>query len=142
MTPIMVDSSTILGAVLDSGLSRKVARVLATSSALLVSRLALVETSRALQRAHNENRITMAGLMRAQGAVEEFWARCEIWELTRAICQEARTMAPHSAFRTQDALHLATLLAVRKRLPSVKLLTADVRMAEVATSLGLKLVET
>jgi predicted nucleic acid-binding protein len=142
MTPILVDSSAVVGAVLERGLSPKVLRALAASPALIVSRLALVETGRALHRAHNEKRITASGLVRVQGEVEELWARCEVWEVTRAVCKEATAMAPASVLRTLDALHLATLLAVRKRLPSARLLTLDVRMADAAKSLGLKLIET
>jgi predicted nucleic acid-binding protein len=142
MTPILVDSSAVVSAVLERGLSPKALRAIAASPALVVSRLALVETGRALYRAHNEKRISAAGLMRVQGEVEELWARCELWEITRAVCKEATMIAPSSALRTLDALHLATLLALRKRLPSAKLLTMDVRMADAAKSLGLKLVET
>jgi predicted nucleic acid-binding protein len=117
-------------------------RAIAESSVLVVSRLALVETGRALRHAHTEKRITASGLLRVESEVEELWARCEIWELTRAVCKEAKDLAPNSALRTLDALHLATFLAVRRKLPSAKLLSLDTRMLGVAHELGIKLVAT
>jgi predicted nucleic acid-binding protein len=140
--PILIDSSAVVRAVLERGLSAKALRAMAASSALVVSRLCLVETSRALCRAHNEKRISAADLLRVQSEVEALWARCEIWELTRSICKDAAAMAPSSGLRTLDALHLATFLAIRKKLPSAMLLTVDVRMHEIARTLGVRLVET
>jgi predicted nucleic acid-binding protein len=142
MTPIVIDSSAVVGAVLEKGLSPKALRAVAESSTLIVSRLALVETGRALSRAHTEKRITASGLLCAQGEVEELWARCEIWELTRSVCKEAKEIAPHSALRSLDALHLATFFAVKRKLPSAKLLTLDARMLEIARELAIKCVAT
>jgi predicted nucleic acid-binding protein len=142
MTPIVIDSSAIVAAVLEKGLSSKALRAITESSALIVSRLALVETGRALCRAHAEKRITAPGLVRAQIEVEELWSRCEIWELTRAVCKEAKEMAPHSALHTLDALHLATFFAVKRKLPLAKLLSLDARMLDAAGQLGIKLLAT
>jgi predicted nucleic acid-binding protein len=142
MTPIVVDSSAVVGAVLEKGLSSKALRAVAESPTLIVSRLALVESGRALSRAHAEKRITASGLLRVQSEVEELWSRCEIWELTRSVCKEAKEIAPNSALRTLDALHLATFFAVRRKLPSAKLLSLDVRMLDAAKELGIKCVAT
>jgi predicted nucleic acid-binding protein len=141
MTPIAIDSSAVVSAVLEHGLSPKVLRAVEASPALFVSRLAMVETNRALLRAQAEGRITSAALVQAQGSVEELWARCEIWELTRTVCKEAAMMAPNSLLRTLDALHLATFVAVKKRFPLARLLTVDARMLDAARALGMKVLD-
>jgi predicted nucleic acid-binding protein len=142
MSPVLVDSSAVVSAVLERGLPRSTAQALSKSSALIVSRLALVETARALRRARAESRISDKGFAKAEQDVMEFWSRCEIWELTRQICTEAMTLAPDTALRTLDAIHLATALVARKRFPRVRLLTMDTRMRDAAVSLGIQMIRT
>ena len=61
--------------------------------------------------------------------LEQLWARCTLWEVTRAICDRASVVAPTTGLRTLDALHLATFLEARRRLgPHVELVSADERM--------------
>jgi predicted nucleic acid-binding protein len=141
MTPIFVDSSAIIRAVLERGMSRSVEKTLASATTLIVSRLALVETSRALLRAHVEERVNDDVLARAELEVDDFWSRCEIWELTRTVCDEARRIAPALPLRSLDAMHLATFLVARKRLPTLRLLTTDARMSEAAKHLRFAVVK-
>jgi predicted nucleic acid-binding protein len=142
MSPVLVDSSVVVRAVLERGLPRAVARAVAASSALVVSRLALVETARALDRAQAEGRVTNEMFAKAQEQVAELFGRCEIWEVSRSVCDAAGILAPRSGIRTLDAIHLATFLAARKRLPSLKLLTTDQRLRDVAMRLGLRTIAT
>jgi predicted nucleic acid-binding protein len=138
MTPVFVDSSAVIRAVLERGMSPPVDRTLASASALIVSRLALVETSRALLRARLDGRMTVRALAIAQSQVDELWDRCEIWELSRAVCEEARRIAPTLPLRSLDALHLATFMVARRRISSLRLLSTDARMLAAATHLGLR----
>jgi predicted nucleic acid-binding protein len=140
MNPVFVDSSAVVGAVLEKGLSASAARAISRSSALIISRLALVETARAIRRARVEERITDKGLAKAEHDVADFWSRCEVWEISRQICADAMTLAPDTPLRTLDALHLATVIATRKRLPTIRLLTMDVRMREAAVALGIQMI--
>ena len=65
-------------------------------------------------------------------ALDALWARCEIWELTPAVCDLAAQVAPGRVLCTLDALHVATFLLARRRLGEVDLLTADRRVADAA----------
>lgn len=142
MTPLVVDSSVVVTAVLERGLSPKVARAIAKSPSLIVSRLALVETARALLRARVEKRAAGAALAQAERDVETLWNRCDVWEISRAVCADAMTIAPTAALRTLDAIHLATCLAARRKIPNIRLLTLDARMLEAAKVVGLRVAET
>jgi predicted nucleic acid-binding protein len=138
MSPIFIDSSAVLRSVLERGLSRSAERALAASRALIVSRLALVETARAFHRVRLEKRVTDKELSKAEHDVEALWSRCDIWEISRPICNTAMAVAPSAALRTLDAIHVATFLAARKRIPDLRLLTTDARMREAASTLGLR----
>lgn len=140
MSSLLLDSSIIVSAVLERGLSRTAERAIKASNALIVSRLAQVETNRALYRAHADERLNDQALARAQDQVSELFARCEFWEVSRMVCDSAAVLAPSSGLRTLDAIHLATFLAARRRIPALRLLTSDQRMRDAAVSLGIRLV--
>jgi predicted nucleic acid-binding protein len=140
MTPLLLDSSVVVSAVLEKGLSAPARRAIAKSPTLLVSRLALVEVGRSLVRAEAEQRISGAQRTRVEHEVADLWQRCEVWEMSRTVCADASLLAP-STLRTLDAIHLATYLAARKRLPSLRLLTMDARMIDAARTLGIRLVD-
>jgi predicted nucleic acid-binding protein len=60
------------------------------------------------------------------------WRRCDIWELSPAVCRLAAEVAPSQRVRTLDALHLATYVLARERIAGLELLTADERLREAA----------
>jgi predicted nucleic acid-binding protein len=62
------------------------------------------------------------------------WRRCELWELSPAVCDLASLLAPDKMLRTLDALHLATFLMARRRIEGPELLTADKRLEDAARS--------
>ncbi len=69
---------------------------------------------------------TSAVLRNAAREIDSLWARCAIWELTPAVCDLASQVAPLTALRTLDALHLATYVLARQRIgPEVEMLTVD-----------------
>ena len=70
----------------------------------------------------------------AEREIEAIWARCEVWELTRGVCELARQVAPTKGLRTLDALHLATFLLARRKIEGIVLLTADERLRDAAGS--------
>lgn len=131
-TALYLDTSAILSGVLENGLRPDVERRIASAPALLTSRLSLVESARALIRVRQATRVSETRLADVARHLDALWARCDIWELTPAVCELAATVAPARALRTLDALHLATYLLARRQLGEVELITADVRMQEAA----------
>jgi uncharacterized protein len=125
---LYVDTSAVLRAVLERGLTPAVERRLAAAEFLITSRLALVESARAFHRLRLDG-VAEAPVADAAHEADSIWARCSIWELTGAVCDLAATVAPRHALRTLDALHLATFLTARRHLgDDIELLTADVRL--------------
>lgn len=129
---LYLDTSAVLRAVLENGTSPEVEAKIAGAPALITSRLALVESSRALHRLRQLGQISEAQLADAHREVAALWARCELWELTPAVCEMARQVAPGKPLRTLDALHLATFVLAREKIEDIELLTVDLRLQEAA----------
>jgi predicted nucleic acid-binding protein len=122
---VYLDTSAVLRAVLERGLTPEVEHRLAGARFLITSRLSLVETARAFSRLRADG-VSGTVIADATREAESIWARCTIWELTATICQLASHVAPQHPLRTLDALHLATFLTARHMLgTAVTLLTAD-----------------
>jgi len=130
--PLYLDTSAVLRAALESGTTAEVEARIRAAPVLVTSRLSLVESARALFRARNLQGVSEERLADAEREIEAVWARCEIWELTRAVCELARQVAPAKPVRTLDALHLATFVLARRKIGGLELLTVDTRLAEAA----------
>lgn len=130
--PLYLDTSAVLRAWLETGTAPDVeARILAAPF-LVTSRLALVESARVIHRVRNLGTLTEPRLADVERGIEDVWSRCEVWELTREVCELARTVSPTKALRALDALHLATFVIARRRIAGLGLLTTDTRLAEAA----------
>jgi predicted nucleic acid-binding protein len=125
---LYLDTSAVLRAVLEHGTSPEVEARIAAAPALLTSRLSLVEASRALHRLRQLERVSEAKLADAEREINSLWARCDIWELTPAVCERARQVAPGKPLRTLDALHLATFVLAREKIDDLELVTVDDRL--------------
>ena len=132
--PLYLDTSAVLRVVLEGGTTPEVERSLRAAPVLLTSRLSLVESARALIRARTVPGVSAERLADAEREIEAIWARCEVWELTRGVCELARQVAPTKGLRTLDALHLATFLLARRKIEGIALLTADERLRDAAGS--------
>jgi predicted nucleic acid-binding protein len=130
--PLYLDTSAVLRAVLESGTTRELEARLRGAPALVTSRLALVEASRAMLRVRATHDVSEQRLADAEREIEDVWRRCEIWELTASVCALARTVSPARPLRTLDALHLETFVLARRRIEDLEILTADTRLAEAA----------
>lgn len=130
--PLYLDSSAVLRAVLEAGTTPEVETRIADAPLLVTSRLSLVEMSRALMRVRNAAGVAEKRLADAEREVEAIWARSEVWEVTRDVCELARTVAPSRSLRTLDTLHLATFVLARRRIDGLDLLTTDNRLREAA----------
>lgn len=126
---VYLDTSAVLRAVLERGLTPEVERVIGAARWLITSRLALVESARALLRLRLQG-VSEGAVADASREVDSIWARCALWEMTPAICDLAAHVAPLRTLRTLDAIHLATYLHARRQLGDVTLLTADRRLEE------------
>lgn len=129
---LYLDTSAVLRAVLESGTSPEIEARIRTATALLTSRLALVESARALARVRALGTASEAQLADAARAIDDLWSRCEVWELDREVCDLACVIAPQASLRTLDALHVATFHLARRRVGRLELLTTDERLAAAA----------
>jgi predicted nucleic acid-binding protein len=120
--------------VLEIGTSPDVEERIRTARVLITSRLSLVESARAFLRVRLGGQISESRLADAERQVESVWARCELWEITRAVCDTAGIVAPAQPLRALDAIHLATFVLARRRIPELELLTADDRLRTAAAS--------
>lgn len=100
----------------------------------MTSRLSLVETARAFHRLRRQGGLAEARLADARRELDTLWNRCELWELTPAVCDLSMHVAPDRPLRSLDALHLATYLLARRRIDGLELLTVDARLDEAANS--------
>jgi predicted nucleic acid-binding protein len=134
-TVLYLDTSVVLRAVLERGVSPDEERRIGEARILMTSRLALVEAARALLTVRQEGGLGEDMLADVAREIDSIWARCAIWELTSAVCDLAAQVAPLKPLRTLDALHLATYLLARRRLGSdVEMLTVDRRLKEASST--------
>jgi predicted nucleic acid-binding protein len=131
---LYLDTSVVLRATLEQGTTPALERRIAAAPVLVTSRLTLVETARALVRVRLQGGVPESRLADARRALDALWQRCELWELSPAVCDLASVLAPDRMLRTLDALHLATFLVARRRIEGLELLTADRRLEEAASS--------
>jgi predicted nucleic acid-binding protein len=131
---LYLDTSVALRATLEQGTTPALERRIAAAPVLVTSRLALVEAARALVRVRLQAGVPESRLADARRALDALWPRCELWELSPAVCDLAAVLAPDRMLRTLDALHLATFLVARRRIEGLELLTADRRLEEAASS--------
>lgn len=122
----------MLKAVLERGTTPTLERKLRRARLLLVSRLALVESARALVRLRLARQASEERLADAARELDALWARCDVWELSPAICDAAAALAPRKPLRTLDALHLATYVQARRYIEGLELVTEDRRLRDAA----------
>jgi predicted nucleic acid-binding protein len=132
---LYLDTSAVLRALLETGVSPDIEDRIRGAFALLTSRLSLVEAARALHRLRQLGQISESRLADAEREVGALWARCQIWELTPAVCEAARQVAPGKPLRTLDALHLATYVLARQKIADLELVTSDARLANAAETI-------
>lgn len=126
--PLYLDTSAVLRAIVEAGTSPEVEARLRDAAALVTSRLSQVEASRALHRLRQLGKVPEAKLADAEREIASLWARCELWEVTPAVCEMARNVTPGRPLRALDALHLATFVLARQNLADLELLTVDDRL--------------
>ena len=131
---LYLDTSVALRATLEQGTTPEFEQRIAAAPVLVTSRLSLVESARALLRIRIRGDVPESRLADARRELDALWTRCELWELSPAVCDLASLLAPDKPLRSLDALHLATFLLARGRIEGLALLTADKRLEDAATS--------
>ncbi len=131
---LYLDTSVALRATLEQGTTPEIEQRIAAAPVLVTSRLALVESARALLRVRLQGGVPERRLADARRELDSLWNRCELWELSPAVCDLAALLVPEQALRTLDALHLATFVLARRQIEGLELLTADQRLEEAAGS--------
>jgi predicted nucleic acid-binding protein len=122
---LYVDTSAVLRAVLERGVTPTVERRIGGARFLLTARLALVESGRVFARLRHEG-VPEKVLADAAREADSIWARCAVWELTSAVCDLAASVAPGQPLRALDALRLATYLLARRSFgDELELVTTD-----------------
>jgi predicted nucleic acid-binding protein len=131
---LYLDTSVALRATLEQGTTPEIENRIASAPVLVTSRLSLVESARALLRVRLRGGVAESRLSDVRRELDSLWGRCELWELSPAVCDLASLLAPDKVLRTLDALHLATFLMARRRIEGLELLTADRRLEDAARS--------
>lgn len=131
---LYLDTSAVLRALLETGTTLEIEDRIRKARVLVTSRLAQVESARALLRLRQRSRVPEEALADAEREVDTLWSRCDVWELTQSVCDTARHVAPRKPLRTLDALHLATFVLARRKIEGLELLTADERLDDAARS--------
>lgn len=131
--PLYLDTSAVLRATLEAGTSPEVERRIRLAPVLVTSRLSLVESCRAFVRLRTLGRAAEERLADAERDVAAIWSRCELWEISRRICETACAVAHAMPLRTLDAIHLATFVLARRQLARLELLTVDERLQHAAS---------
>lgn len=111
----------------------EIERRIRSARVLVSSRLALVESYRALIRLRALGVAGEDGLADAERNIAAVWARCELWEISRRVCELACEVARGRALRALDAIHLATFVLARRELEGLQLLTVDERLQAAVT---------
>jgi predicted nucleic acid-binding protein len=137
---VYVESSAVLAWLLGESSEQEVRAAMDVADRLVTSALTAVECSRALTRARLLGGITrveeLAALQLLQRA-EQGW---DVHALTEAVLLRARAPMPSDPVRTRDALHVATMSALREHVGPVDVLSLDVRVRSCATALGFAVV--
>jgi predicted nucleic acid-binding protein len=133
-SPLYLDTSIALRATIERGTTPEIEARMAAAPVLVTSRLSLVESARVLLRLRGQGGVAEVRLADGRRELEALWCRCELWELTPAVCELASYVAPGRSLRALDALHLATFLMARRRIEGLELLTADQRLEDAAAS--------
>jgi predicted nucleic acid-binding protein len=129
---LYLDTSAVLRVVLETGTSPPVEERIGSARVLVTSRLSLVESCRAFHRLRAVGGVPEQRLVDAERDVAAIWSRCELWEISRSICETACAVATARPLRALDAIHLATFVVARRRLEGLELLSTDERLLDAA----------
>jgi predicted nucleic acid-binding protein len=133
---VYVDTSVLLRVVLgERGRLRAWARIVKPASSELIR----VECLRTLDRARLAGLLEDDEVAEKRQAVEDLLASFDLVTLDRRVLRRAAEPLP-TTLGTLDALHLASAMALRTRIPELRLATHDQTLAVAARAVGFTLV--
>jgi predicted nucleic acid-binding protein len=134
---LYVETSALLSWLFGEPEGSKAAEAIDGASAVVSSKLTLLEAQRALVRAGSTNGLTEADQGKARRALEDTIGAWELMEITSEVYSRASRPFPTEPVRTLDAVHLSTMLVFVYLYRDLTVLTFDERIRRNAKGLGL-----
>ncbi len=129
---LYVDTSALVKLYVEEPLSQELSYAVDEAEAVATSLLAYTEAIAAFARARREVRLSPQEYRRVVDAFEEDWSRYITVEVTDRLVKTAGHLAASRALRGYDALHLASALTLRERVPSSMMFVAFDRALSIA----------
>ena len=129
---LYVDTSALVKLYVEEPLSQELSYAVDEAEAVATSLLAYTEAIAVFARARREVRLSPQEYRRVVDAFEEDWSRYITVEVTDRLVKTAGHLAASRALRGYDALHLASALSLRERVPSSMMFVAFDRALNVA----------
>ena len=129
---LYLDTTAVRRAALETGSTPEVEQRIRRAQLLVTSRLSLVESTRAILRLRVNSAAPERRLSDAERGIAAVWARCNLWEMTPAVCELTCLVALGKSSRALDALHPATFVLARRRIDGLEMLTVDQRLQDAA----------
>jgi predicted nucleic acid-binding protein len=129
-----IESSALVAALLEH--DEQVLKSLQRPARQITSSLTFAEAARAIVRARLSGRLSADAERAAVRALRQFERRCYVVAITDDVLQRVKRPFPVEPVRTLDALHVATVEALREPPALVTVLTRDGRVRENAIALG------
>ena len=129
---LYVDTSALVKLYVEEPLSQELSYAVDEAEAVATSLLAYTEAIAAFARARREVWLSPQEYRRVVDAFEEDWSRYITVEVTDRLVKTAGHLAASRALRGYDALHLASALSLRERVPSSMMFVAVDRALSVA----------
>ncbi len=129
-----VETSALLSIALEG--NKTISKVLASAPSLITSSLTFVEFERALLRKRRDGTLTAAEEARARRWARELSNSCYLMEVDAEVLERAKVPFKVEPVRTLDALHLASIEVLAKKLGWLIVVSCDDRVRENALALG------
>jgi uncharacterized protein len=135
---VYAESSAVLCWLLGEAHSDEVFDRLAVAERVITSKLTLVEVDRALHRAVALDQMTPQDATQRRTTMAQVCGGWDLMPVGDEVLQRARQPLPAEPIRALDAIHLASALLARTRLPGIVVVSLDHRLRGAAGSLGLE----
>ena len=133
---LYAETSAVVALLLDEERGEHARSQLAAADAVHTSDLTLIECDRTIRRAALTARLTAVESSRLQAIIDTASAHWTLHGMDAEIVHRSRRSFPLEPIRALDAIHLATVLAVRNLSPDVRGLSFDDRIRVNAAALG------
>jgi predicted nucleic acid-binding protein len=129
-----VETSALLNIVLEGNV--KLSSALSGAPSLITSSLTFLEFERALLRRRADGTLTAGDETKARKWAREFASLCYIMELDTDVMERAKLPFKVEPVRTLDALHLASIDVLAKKMGWLVVVACDHRVRQNAVALG------